>query len=103
MSWKVGDWWRPGDRTTSEVAFKNPDPAKAAAIVKATTARAGVGQTQTNATAAAAQPKPTDAPQQQPQRPDRGAPQTTPADETPARLPAEAAAVPTGRSLQPAA
>ena len=94
MSWKVGDWWRPGDRTTSEVAFKNPDPAKAAAIVKATTARAGVGQTQPNAAAAAAA---TDASQQQPQRPDTAArPQTPPADETPARLPAEAAAVPIG-------
>ena len=34
MSWKVGDWWRPGDRTTSEVAFKNPDPAKAADTLK---------------------------------------------------------------------
>ena len=56
MNWQVGDWWRPGDRTTSEVPFKNPDPAKAAEVIKATTASATMGQTQGNKPADASKP-----------------------------------------------
>ena len=56
MNWQVGDWWRPGDRTTSEVPFKNTDPAKAAEVIKATTASATMGQTQGNKPADASKP-----------------------------------------------
>ena len=98
MNWQVGDWWRPGDRTTSEVPFKNPDPAKAAEVIKATTASATMGQTQGNKPADASKPtaaatqnqKPPAQPEKDQPNPTQTATQTQP-PARPAMMPATTA------------